>query len=95
MQINYFETSSLFKEILFTWRPYLQRLRAARTKPILMNGGILKSHKLLAELTINLHMSKQQQKSEINCPMNVVSYGKIASKRLIFQARSADAHAES
>ncbi len=39
-----------------------------------MNGGILKSQKLLAELTIKLHMSNQQHKSEMNCPMNVVSY---------------------
>ncbi len=41
-------------------------------KKVLMNGGILKSQKLLAELPIKLHMSNQQQKSEINCPMNVV-----------------------
>ncbi len=60
-------------------------------QPILMNGGILKSQKLLAELTIKLHMSNQQQKSEINCPMNVVSYAQIAFKKRIFQARPADA----
>ncbi len=60
-----------------------------------MNGGILKSQKLLAELTIKLHMSNQQQKSEINYPMNVVSYAQIAFKKLIFQARLANAHAES
>ncbi len=47
-----------------------------RTRPISMNGGILKSQKLLAELTIKLHVSNQQQKSEINCPMKVVSYAK-------------------
>ncbi len=60
-----------------------------------MNGGTLKSQKLLAELTIKLHMSNQQQKSEINCPINVVSYAQIAIKKLIFQARPANAHAES
>ncbi len=59
-----------------------------------MNGGILKSQKLLAELTIKLHMSNQQQKSEINYPMNVVSYAQMF-KKLIFQARPANAHAES
>ncbi len=68
----------------FTRWPYLQRLWAAHTRPILMNGGILKYQKLLAELPIKLHMSNQQQQSEINCPMNVVSYTKIAFKRLIF-----------
>ncbi len=47
-----------------------------RTSPISMNGGILKSQKLLAELTIKLHASNQQQKSEMNCPMKVVSYAK-------------------
>ncbi len=47
-----------------------------------MNEGILKSQKLLAELTINLHMSNQQ-KSEVNCPMNVVSYAQIAYKKCI------------
>ncbi len=52
-----------------------------------MNGGILKSQKLLAEFTIKLHMSNQQQKSEMNCPMNVVSYTQIVFKKLIFQAR--------
>ncbi len=51
--------------------------------------------KLLAELTIKLHMSNQQQQSEINCPMNVVSYAQKAFKNLIFQARPANAHAES
>ncbi len=49
-----------------------------------MNGGMLKSQKLLAELTIKLHMSNQQQKSEISCPMNVVSYAQIAFKKLFF-----------
>ncbi len=60
-----------------------------------MNGGILKSQKLLAELTIKLHTSNQQHKSEINRPMNVVSYAQIAFKKLIFQARPANAHAQS
>ncbi len=32
-------------------------------------------------------------KSEMNCPMNVVSYAQIAFKKLIFQARPANAHA--
>ncbi len=50
-----------------------------------MNGGILKSQKLLAKLTIKLHMSNQQQKSEINCPMNVVSYAEIEFKKLFFR----------
>ncbi len=49
----------------------------------------------LSELTIKLHMSNQHQKSEINCPMNDVSYAQIAFKKLIFQARPANAHAES
>ncbi len=57
-----------------------------------MNGGILKSQKLLAELTIKLDISNQQQKSEMNCPVNVVSYAQIAFKRLIFQARPANVH---
>ncbi len=70
-------------------------LRAARTRPILMNGGILKSQKLFAELTIKLHMSNQQQKSGINCPMNVIYYAQIAFKKLIFQAGLANVHAES
>ncbi len=69
----------------------MQCLRAACTRLILMNGGILKSHKLLAELTIKLHMSNQKQKSEINCPMNYVPYAQIAFKKLIFQARPANA----
>ncbi len=60
-----------------------------------MNGGILKSQKLLAELTNKFHMSNQQQKSEINYLMNVVSYAQIAFKKLIFQARPANAHVES
>jgi len=60
-----------------------------------MNGGILKSQKLLAELTIKLHMSNQQHKSEINCPMNVVSYAQIAFRKHIFQARPANTHAKS
>ncbi len=55
----------------------------------------LKSQKLLIELTIQLNMWNRQQKSEINCPMNVVSYAQIAFKKLIFQARPANAHAES
>ncbi len=62
---------------------------------ILMKGGNLKSQKLLPELTIKLHLSNQQQKSEINCPMNVVSYAQIVFKKRIFQARPANAHAES
>ncbi len=60
-----------------------------------MNGGILKSQKLLTKLTIKLHMSNQQQKSEINGLMNIVSYAQIAFKKLIFQARPGNAHAES
>ncbi len=60
-----------------------------------MNGGILKSQKLLPEHTIKLHMSNQQQKSENNCPTNVVSYAQIVFKKLIFQAGSASVHAES
>ncbi len=95
MKMNPFKTNSLFEESYFIWRPYLQRLRAAHTRPILMNGGILKSQKLLTELTIKLHMSNQQQKSEINCSMNVVYYAQIAFKKLIFQAISANVHAES
>ncbi len=58
-------------------------------------GGILKSQKLFAELTIKLHMSNQQQKSGINCPMNVIYYAQIAFKKLIFQAGLANVHAES
>ncbi len=52
-----------FKGSLFTRCPYLQRFRAAHTRssPILMNGGILKSPKLLAELAIKLYISNQQQ----------------------------------
>ncbi len=53
-----------------------------------MNGGILKSQKLLAELTIKLHVKSARKKSEINCPMNVVSYAQIAFKKRIFQARA-------
>ncbi len=79
-----FQNKLPFEESLFTWRPYFQFLRAARTSPILMNGGILKSQTLLVEFTIKLHMSNQQHKSEINCPMNVVSYAQIAFKKLIF-----------
>ncbi len=45
--------------------------------------------------SIKLHMSNQQQKSEINCPMNVVSYAQIVFKKRIFQARPANARAES
>ncbi len=60
-----------------------------------MNGGILKYQKLLAELTIQLHCQIQQQQSEINCPMNVVSYAQIVFKKRIFQARAANVHAES
>jgi len=52
-----------------------------------MNGAILKSQKLLTE-----QMSNQQQLSEINCPMNVVSFAQIAFKKRIFQARPANAH---
>ncbi len=54
--------------MLFTRRPYLQRHRAAHTRPILMNGGILKSQKLLIELTIKLHMSNQQQNLKLIAP---------------------------
>ncbi len=57
-----------------------------------MNGEILKSQKLLAELTIELYILNQQQNSEINYPMNVVSYAQIAYKKHIFQARSAIYH---
>ncbi len=32
-------------------------------------------------------MSNQPQKSEINCPMNVVFYAQVVFKKLIFQAR--------
>ncbi len=62
-----------------------------------MNGGILKSQKLLVELTIKLHTVYQisNKKSEINYPMNVVSYAQIVFKKLIFQARPANAHVES
>ncbi len=60
-----------------------------------MNGGILKSQKLLAELTIKLHLSNQQQKSEINYPINVISYDQIMFTKLIFQARPANVYAES
>ncbi len=60
-----------------------------------MNGAILKSQKLIAELTIKLYISTQQQKSEINYPINVVSYAQIALKKRIFQAKPANAHAES
>ncbi len=59
-----------------------------------MNRGILKSQNLIVELPIKVHMSNQQQNSEINCPMNVVSYAQIAFKKLIFQARPANVHAE-
>ncbi len=58
----------------------------------LMNGAILKSQKLLTDFTIKLHMSNQQQKSEMYCPMNVVSYAQIAFKKCIFQA---NVHVES
>ncbi len=58
-----------------------------------MNGGILTSQKLLAELTIQLHV-KSAKKNEINCPMNVVSYAQIVFKKRIFQARAANVHAE-
>ncbi len=40
-------------------------------------------------------MLNQQQKSEINCSMIVVSYAQIAFKKLFLQARPASAHAES
>ncbi len=60
-----------------------------------MTEGILKSQKQLDELTIKLHMSNQPQKYEINYSMNVVSYAQIAIKKRIFQARPANAHAES
>ncbi|MGL6081221.1 MAG: hypothetical protein ACRC4N_01760 [Gammaproteobacteria bacterium] len=39
-------------------------------------------------------MSNQQQKSEINYLMNVVSYAQIAFKKLIFQARPATGHVD-
>ncbi len=80
-----FKTPIPFEETLFTWWPYFQRLRAARTSPILMNGGILKSQTLLAELTIQLHMSNQQHKSEMNCPVNLASCAQIAFKKHIFR----------
>ncbi len=60
---------------------------------ILMNGGILKSKKLHADLTIKLHMLNQQQKSEMICLMNVVSYDQIAFEKIIFQARPGNVHA--
>ncbi len=53
--------------------------------------GILKSQKLIAELTIKLHMSNHHEKSQINYPMNVVSYAQIAFKKLIFQSTPANA----
>ncbi len=82
---------SILRASLFTRWPYLQRLRAARTSPILTNGEILKSQTLLAEITIKSHMSNQQ----INCPMDVVSYAQIAFKKLIFQSSPANVYAES
>ncbi len=57
--------------------------------------GILKSPKLHAELTIKLHMSNQQQKSEINCPMNVVSNAQIAFKKHIFFRQDQPMHMRS
>ncbi len=59
-----------------------------------MYGGILKPQKLLAELTIKLHASNQQHKSEINCPVDVVSYAPKEFKKLNFQARPGNWHAE-
>jgi len=55
------ESKVPFKESLFTRSPYLHLLRAVQTSPILMNGGILKSQKRLAEREIKLHISNQQQ----------------------------------
>ncbi len=43
--------------------PFLPRFRAARTRPILMNGGILKSQKLFAELTIKITHVKSANKN--------------------------------
>jgi len=51
--------------------------------PIYLNGGIPKSQKLLGELTITYF--KSATKSDMNCPINVVSYAQIALKKLIFQ----------
>ncbi len=70
-------------------RSKISHFRPQKSEKVLMNGGILKSQKLLAELPIKLHMSNQQQKSEINCPMNVVFYAQIVFKKRIFQARPA------
>ncbi len=41
------------------------------------------------------YMSNQQQKSETNCPMNVIFYAQIAFKKRIFPARPAKAYVES
>ncbi len=75
MKINYFKTTpfggkSLHSAAIFAMPP------GSSYNTILMNGGILKSQKLLAELTIKTYV-KSATKSEINCPMNVVSYAQI------------------
>ncbi len=57
-----------------------------------MNWGILKSQKLLYEITNKLKF-KSATKSEINCPMNVGYNAQIVLKR-IFQARPANAHVQ-
>ncbi len=49
-----------------------------------MNGGILKSQKLLAELTIKLHMSTNISNE---LPHECCFYAQILFKKLIFQAR--------
>ncbi len=89
MKINNFKTKSLSRKVSSLGGHICNASGAAHTKPspILMNEEILKSQKMLAELTIQLHMSYQQQQSEINCPINVVSFAQIAFKNLIFQAR--------
>ncbi len=89
MKINHFKTKSLSRKVSSLGGHICNASGAAHTKPspILMNEGILKSQKMLAELTIKLHMSYQQQQSEIHCPINFVSFAQIVFKNLIFQAR--------
>ncbi len=89
MKINHFKTNSFLRKVS-SLRVHI----CNATGQLLMNGGILKSQKLLAELTIKLHVSNQQQ-SEINCPTNAVSYAQIVFKKCIFQARPVNAHAVS
>ncbi len=75
-----------FKESLFTRRPYLQHLRAAhpKTNSYLNEWRNPEISKVVHWTCNQITYFKSATKSEMNCPLNVVSYAEIAFKKLIF-----------